>query len=322
MKSSVWSSIKMHISTVTSNSIWIIGSGENINLWSDNWLGELLLDLLHIDASIHDLFSGTVADVIENGNWNFQGALLPHVTSLLDTVVLPTSTLSDVLLWTHTTDGKMTAKHAKSFMTPATPELLWPALIWLCCTPPSHSFIFWRLFHGKMPTDENLRARGCVIVYICNLCMQSEETFVHLFLLCPFAVELWSWIGGKLNCLIDLTYVVSLLDCVPVRCSTQITDIFVAAVVHTLHIIWLSRNSLRFSSNVVSMHAAKVRLQAAISLSGNLSAGHCLILDAPILDAFSIPPHHRRFKDIITVFWKAPSPPWKKVNTDGTVVGN
>ena len=36
IKSSVCSSIKMHISTVSSNSIWIVGTGENINFWSDN----------------------------------------------------------------------------------------------------------------------------------------------------------------------------------------------------------------------------------------------------------------------------------------------
>jgi hypothetical protein len=173
-----------------------------------------------------------------------------------------------------------------------------------------------------MPTDENLRARGCITVSICNLCMQTEETSAHLFLHCSFAVALWSWLGCKLNCVLDLTSVISLLDCVPLRCSTQVTDIFVAAIVHTLHIIWLSRNSLRFSPNAVSLHAAKVRIQAAVALSGNLSAGHCLLLDAPILDAFSIPPHHRRFKDIIPVFWKAPSHPWKKVNTDGSVVNN
>jgi len=46
IKLPVWSSIKMHISIVTSNSIWIVGTSENINLWSDNWLGGPLLDLL------------------------------------------------------------------------------------------------------------------------------------------------------------------------------------------------------------------------------------------------------------------------------------
>lgn len=205
----------------------------------------------------------------------------------------------------------MTAKHAKLFLTPAAPVLGWPDLIWRPCIPPSHAFIYWRWFYGKLPTDENLRTRGCAIVSVCNCCMNSVETFDHLFLRCPFALELWSWLGGKLNCVMNLASLASILECVPCSCSTQITDIFVAAVIHTLHIIWLSRNSLRFSSDVVSLHAAKVRLHAAISMSGNLSAGHCLPSDLAILDAFNI-----------VVIWKAPFPPWRKVNTDGSMVGN
>jgi len=190
MNSSVWSSLRIHISTITTNSSWIIGTGENINLWSDNWLGEPLLDLLQIDTSIHDLFSDTVADVTDNGNWNFPGALLPHIASRLDSVVLPTSPLSDLLIWMHTTDGKFTAKCARIFPTPTAPVLHWAEIIWRPCIPPSHSFILWRLVHGKMPTYENLKARGCVTVSVCNLCMNSDESSVHLFFCCPFAVEL------------------------------------------------------------------------------------------------------------------------------------
>jgi len=77
-----------------------------------------------------------------------------------------------------------------------------------------------------------------------------------------------------------------------------------------------------FGSDVVSLHAAKVRLQAAVSMSGNLSVDHCLLLDILLLDAFIIAAHQRSFKDVIVVLWKAPYPPWIKVNTDGSVVGN
>lgn len=63
-KSSVWSSIKMHVRTVNSNSVWVVVTSENINLWSDNWLGELRVDLLQIDPVHHAKFYGTVADVI------------------------------------------------------------------------------------------------------------------------------------------------------------------------------------------------------------------------------------------------------------------
>ena len=159
------------------------------------------------------------------------------------------------------------------------------------------------------------------MVSVGSLCLRTDETFAHLFLRCPFAVGLWTWIGGKLNCT-NLSYVISLLSCIPVSYSSQVIDIFVAAVVHTLHIICISRNSLRFSMDSVTFHASQVRLHASVAMSGNLSVGKCLTSDAPFLDALSVSAHHIRLKEIILVHWKAPSPPWLKVNTDGSVVEN
>jgi len=95
----------------------------------------------------------------------------------------------------------------------------------------------------------------------------------------------------------------------------------VASVVHTLHGIWLVRNSLRFNNQTISLHSTKVRLQAAISFSGNISTGKCIASDGYILDALSVSPHNRRVSDLILVHWKAASAPWIKVNTDGSVIG-
>jgi len=115
--------------------------------------------LLQIDLVYHARFLGTVAYVIDDGSWNFPGGLLPHVTPYLASMVLPTSPLPDSLVWQHPTDGKLSAKHVMLFLKPAAPVLHWPDLIWQSCIPPSHSFIFWRLFHGKMSIDENLVLR-------------------------------------------------------------------------------------------------------------------------------------------------------------------
>ena len=132
-------------------------------------------------------------------------------------------------------------------------------------------------------------------------------------------MELLSWNGGKMKCVLDLVFVLSLMAYVPTHCSSKAADIYVSAVVHTLHIIWLSRNLIRFSSDVVSLHAAKVRLQVAVSLSGNLFVGHCLLSDIPLLYAFYVAPRHRRFKDINTVIWKAPTPPWMNPGSLGYI---
>jgi hypothetical protein len=77
-------------------------------------------------------------------------------------------------------------------------------MIWKTCIPPSHSFIYWRLMHGKMPTHENPHFWGCIIVSVCSFCLKIDETSKHLFLRCPFAMALWNWLGGILNLALDV----------------------------------------------------------------------------------------------------------------------
>lgn len=125
---------------VAANSLWIVGTGVNIHFWSDNWLGEPLLDLLQVAPHFHDNFDGTVANVILNGRWNIPQELLdvPQVVAHIGTVVLPTSNLSNLLVWLHSSDGKLSAKHALSVLRPVATSLPWADIIWTSCIPLSH----------------------------------------------------------------------------------------------------------------------------------------------------------------------------------------
>ncbi|XP_024630688.1 uncharacterized protein [Medicago truncatula] len=69
------------------------------------------------------------------------------------------------------------------------------------------------------------------------------------------------------------------------------------------------------------LQSTKVCIQAAISFSGNISTGKCIASDDYILDALTVSPHNRRVRDMLLVYWKAPSAPWIKVNTDGSLIG-
>jgi len=179
---------------------------------------------------------GTVFKVIVNGSWIFPAALtaISEVKDSLDAIVLPRVLLPDTLVWSHTTNGKLSSKQAFCFLRPTSPLLPWADQIWSTSISLSHSFIFWRLHHGKMPTDENLKTRGCIIVSICSLCLNTDETSYHLFLHCNFAKHLWDWIGVKLHCVMDCSSVNSLLSCRPNSCSSQVSDIYLATVVHML----------------------------------------------------------------------------------------
>ena len=281
------------------------------------------MDLLNLDADFHGHLKGMVSEVIVNGTWNLPAVLsdVGDIKDRVDDIVLPFTQLPDVLVWRHTSDGSLSSKHASIFMRPRTHMLPWADLIWNSAIPPSHSFIYWRLHHGKMPTDDNLRSRGCIVVSVYNLCLNTDESSEHLFLRCPFDTRLWNWIGGKLNCIIDYSLVDSLLLCRPTRCSSQVSDIFLAVVLHTLHTIWWARNSLQFSVVTPSLHSTKVRIHSYVAMYGNVSKGKCLPSDFALIDSSAVPHHCRRVKEIILVLRKAPTSPWLKVNTDGSVVG-
>jgi len=121
-KSSVWSGIKVHIGTVLLNSLWIIGTGDRIHLWTDNWLGEPLVDLVSLDAEFHGRLKGMLSEVIMNGTLILPAVLteLGNIKNRVDNIVLPHSQLPNVLVWRHTSDGTLSSKHAFSFMCPRT----------------------------------------------------------------------------------------------------------------------------------------------------------------------------------------------------------
>jgi len=173
---------------------------------------------------------------------------------------------------------------------------------------------------SKLLTNENLRLRGCTLVPVCVLCFRDAETSSHLFLHCEFVTIIWKWLSVKLRCTISLASYSSILDCIPRPCSSQLLDVFAAALVHTVHTIWLARNTIRFSYTNVSIHASMAKILSLIALSGANSKGNCLATDGAVLNNFLISPSYRRVKEIMSVIWKPPTITWVKANTDGSVL--
>ncbi|PNX77655.1 hypothetical protein L195_g015173 [Trifolium pratense] len=64
LNSSIWHGMKPHFTTAVNHSIWLIGNGESISYWNDNWLGKPLVDLLQLPGSIAKRMHSSVADMI------------------------------------------------------------------------------------------------------------------------------------------------------------------------------------------------------------------------------------------------------------------
>ena len=77
-KSSIWLGVREFLPVVFENSIWIIGMGNNINLWLDNWMGSTLVALLDIPTELFSSLDASLASVISNGKWQIPSFILDH----------------------------------------------------------------------------------------------------------------------------------------------------------------------------------------------------------------------------------------------------
>jgi len=273
--------VREFLNLVNENSVWIIGNNNDINLWLDNWMGTSLVSLLNIPMHMYLSLTVKLPTVIVDGKWQIPRPLIdvPVVVEKIVNSTLPVTPLSDKRVWKHATYGVLSARLAHLFLRPALVKLDWPAVIWRTCIPPSHSFVFWRMMLSKLPTYEHLWMRGCTLVSICVLCYKQAETSSHSFIECDFAVSIWRWLSVKLHCHISLLSFSSLLDCIPQRCSSQDLDVFAAAIVHTVHTIWLARNAIRFISLKITLHNTLAKISTLVTMSGVNSTGNCVISD-------------------------------------------
>lgn len=70
-------------------------------------------------------------------------------------------------------------------------------------------------------------------------------------------------------------------------------DVFAAAIVHTVHTIWLARNAIRLSSLKITLHNTLTKISTLVTMSGVNSTGNCVIGDVDFLNSLLIPPSYQ-----------------------------
>lgn len=132
---------------------------------------------------MHDSIQARVPDFISHSHWH-----IPHlvrdkaseVVREIQQVCIPFAGEQDSLIWSGTESGVFTFKDAYSFLHQGKQSVNWGKVICSSSIPPSMSFLLWGSIHNKKPTNDNLRARGCVIVSSSSLCGSDEESSLHL----------------------------------------------------------------------------------------------------------------------------------------------
>jgi hypothetical protein len=144
------------------------------------------------DSFSHNL-QASVADFISDGSWRIPNSVqlaFPSIPSIVQQISIPIDDIEDKLVWHSMANGNLSLKEAYSIKSPAGQNFHWSKYIWIKDIPPSKSLLCWRLMHDRVPTDDNLKIRGCSFPSICSNCFKESETSFHLFFECNFAHHL------------------------------------------------------------------------------------------------------------------------------------
>ncbi|XP_057423749.1 uncharacterized protein LOC130717521 [Lotus japonicus] len=168
-----WSSIMGARWVLDKGCLWRVGTGENINIWSHQWVP---------GAAGFRLFSGhnyrpglqRVSQLLLPGRREWNHALIrqvfaPHEASLILQIPVSGNALAS-------SSGAISG--------------IWKVL-WQTKSIPRCKELLWRACHDIVPVRAVLVNRGIVTDSICPLCGDDDETLVHAFFGCSEVAPVW-----------------------------------------------------------------------------------------------------------------------------------
>lgn len=177
---------------------WSVGNGTSINIWTDPWLSPVT-PLRPIGPPTNANQDLCVADLIspQTNAWNIQAIRqhLPQYEELILQIIPSSLNKPDELMWLHDKNGNYSSKsgYATSRLDTRPPnpdEFPWKKCIWNLNSSPKIQTFLWKAMSGALPVGYQLQIRGLQADPRCKRC-GVLETPLHLFLKCPFAMQVW-----------------------------------------------------------------------------------------------------------------------------------
>jgi hypothetical protein len=255
-----WRSIHQAIWVLNKGSCWKIGTGNNINIWRDNWLPQqngykiLTTKANHSPILVSDLILNQ-----PNPTWNvtlIDNTFLPFERDLIKQLPLIQEPMEDQIMWPHTTNGCYNVKSGYNIMkfwqeisssgsTNTNPQNdIWKK-IWTLPTIPRHKSLLWRIINNALPVRSALSRRGIHCPIFCPICYQKEETINHLFMECHKANRIWfgSYLGINFNPT-HRSFIDWLIYCLANLKEDELC--YIAAIIYG---IWFARNKKVFETH-------------------------------------------------------------------------
>ena len=238
---------------------WVVGNGDNINVWGAPWLSSSQ-PLAPMGPPTENSAAMKVSELLcpLTNKWDFQKIrnLLPQYEGLIKKIVTSYAPTEDSLAWLAEKSGEYTVKTGygceRVGLFPQQRELPfdWLKNIWNLKTSPKVKDFLWKVMKKAIPVSSNLASRG-VAPFPCARCGGIEDD-LHVLLLCPFASQAWCLLPVKESPSRSLLSISELLvigqRCInlpPVGCDTPLWLWF-------LWNLWKARNKLCFENRSFS----------------------------------------------------------------------
>eukprot|EP00253_Pinus_taeda_P007836 PITA_07836 len=216
----IWKATTETFKVIEQGLSWQVGSGENVKIGRDPWVGcndryalspglirhldsKGIFHLHQIEKIGHSSIWGqawkTGEDLDLNPVWWDEWQIFIQELSRSNVRI---KDRPDQLVWAHADSGSYSPKAGYSFlMTKKGWEepAWWAKPLWKLKCPKKSRLFFWCILKKKVPSWDILQARFKQGPGRCPLCKNESETILHLFLNCPFTKKVWEEVQGLLK---------------------------------------------------------------------------------------------------------------------------
>ncbi|GLT82219.1 hypothetical protein SLE2022_006230 [Rubroshorea leprosula] len=202
--SPIWRSILRCREVLRLGIRWRVGSGVNINFWTDVWVGDSSLQHSITGPVASEALTMPVAHLITpNREWNLdslRNLLSEDVADEVRAVPLPTEVeLEDELFWAGTSNGRFSTKSAfqllqKQEMGGRTTASNW-SWVWKLQSSERVRMFVWLVARNKILCNQVRYNRHLTDSPNCPRCGLAAESSIHILRDCQFARQIWCKLG-------------------------------------------------------------------------------------------------------------------------------
>jgi hypothetical protein len=181
---------------------WVVGNGEKVRFWEDQWLGNTSLAILfwplyvineQHGKSIKDIWNGEELQLSFRRNVSERLMLMwDELRSVGDSIALKDE--EDQILWSYSSSGKYSVQSLYAIINHRGVVPVFIQAVWKLNIPPRVQFFLWLLSNNRLLTRDNLAKRKEVSDPTCLFC-EEKDSISHLFFQCCVAVNVWEFIS-------------------------------------------------------------------------------------------------------------------------------